>query len=390
MRLVFRQFVAILAVGAVLLLQPVHPSYAAWTGIETDFEGVVTRDPYVTGDTVPAAVWGMSGRYMLQETAGSLFFELHILAALNTSSSPSTTGTSIASSPFRVLDLESTHYEGDRTTLSSELDRLSVTFEGSLARVTIGRQAITWGEAFFFNIEDLFGAFPATETNRLHKTGIDAAAVTLSTGPFSELTAVGVPGGDEPASLGLRYQFPSGDGNFSLVGGKFAQDTSAGIGFAGDYSGTKLYFHGLLTTPDIQDSFTQFVLGAERQLDSLTHFTGELYRNGWGSSDPADYTLLALTDRFREGRSLTLGRWSAAGQVSRILSPLLTGSAALFVNLNDGSTLIRVDGGYSLSNNSDFRGGLLLGLGERKRGSILRSEYGSVPPGLFWELIVNY
>ena len=380
----------ITAASVAILLLSTLPSYAAWTGIELDFEGTLSRDPYVTGETGTTTAWGLTGRYMLQETWKDSLFELHILAGLLGNTSSSDLILFSYSSPFRVMDLEAVHSRGNRTILFSELDRLAITFEGPSVRVILGRQAITWGEAFFFNIEDIFGAFPATETNRLHKQGIDAVTLNIPTGQFSELTAVGIPADDNPGSLALRYSFPAGKGNVSLVGGESARDALIGGGFAGDFSGAKIYFHSLWIGPDTERSFTQFVLGAERWVDSVTHIMAEVYRNGWGTTDSIDYPALLLSERFLGGRILTLGRWNAAGQISRLLSPLLTGHAALFYNINDGSTLVRVDGGYSLSDNADLRSGFFLGLGDRKQGSVVKSEYGSVPLGLFWEMIVNF
>ncbi len=380
----------ILATTVTFFLLSTLPSYAAWTGIELDFEGALSRDPYVTGETNTTAVWGLTGRYMLQETWNDFLFELHILAGQMGNTSSSSLILFSYSSPFRVMDLETVHSRGDRTIFFSELDRLAVTFEGSFVRATLGRQAITWGEAFFFNIEDIFGAFPATETNRLHKQGIDAVTLTVSTGRFSELAAVGIPADDNSGSLALRYSFPAGKGNISLVGGETAGDALIGGGFAGDFSGTKIYFHSLWTDPDNDRSFTQVVLGIERWVDSVTHILAEVYRNGWGTTNRNDYPALLLTERFLSGRALTLGRWNAAGEISRLLSPLVTGRVALFYNINDGSTMVRVDGGYSLSDYADSRSGFFLGLGDRKQGSVPRSEYGTVPFGLFWEMVVNF
>ncbi|MFV2081149.1 MAG: hypothetical protein ACC669_04710 [bacterium] len=385
-----KMHIIVLTATVIFLLLSTPPLYATWTGIELDLEGALSRDPYVAGETDTSAAWGLTGRYMLQETWSDFLFELHILAGQMGNTSSSSLILFSNSSPFRVMDLEAVHSRDDRTILFSEVDRLAVTFEGSFVRATLGRQAITWGEAFFFNIEDIFGAFPAIETNRLHKQGIDAVTLNISTGRFSELAAVGIPADNNPGSLALRYSFPAGKGNISLVGGETAGDTLIGGGFAGDFSGTKIYFHSLWTDPDNERSFTQFVLGAERWVDSVTHILAEVYRNGWGTTDRNDYPALLLTERFLSGRVLTLGRWNAAGEISRLFSPLVTGHAALFYNINDGSTLVRVDGGYSLSDNADLRSGFFLGLGDRKQGSVPRSEYGSVPPSFFGELIVNF
>ena len=70
---------------------------------------------------------------------------------------------------------------------------MSLTFSIPPVSIAAGRQAISWGEAFYYNIGDLFGAFPVTETNRRYKPGIDAVAATVTLGTFSDISLVGVP-----------------------------------------------------------------------------------------------------------------------------------------------------------------------------------------------------
>jgi hypothetical protein len=360
----------------------------AWVGVEFSSSLAGIADPYeVTGNGGDGGIWEVSGRVMYQDKLGPFDAELHWLATILGSFGKADINPVSQGSPFRILDLEYIHHRGDRAAILSELDRLSLTFDASSTSIIAGRQAVSWGEAYYYNIEDLFGAFPITETNRLHKPGIDALSAAYSLGPFSDLSFVLVPSDDKDNSAAARLLFPAGKGSLTLTIGSILETEKWGAGYTVDVSGTKLYGACLLSVPEDGDNFTEAVLGAERQVGPYTHVLGELYYNGWGADDPEDYAGLQLTERYLEGGALTLGKLNAGVQISRQMTALLTITPAVFANLSDGSTLLRMDGSYSLSDFSVLTGGVFLGLGDRPDGLEMRSEYGSVPPTLYVEVV---
>lgn len=362
----------------------------AWVGLELDSSFTDIADPYdMPGYGGDGGRWETSGRIMYQESFGPVDTEFHWLATALGSFGDIEPSSAGGESPFRILDLEDTHHRGKKTTLLSEVDRLSFTLNVSKNRIIIGRQAVSWGEAYYYNIEDLFGAFPVTETNRLHKPGMDALTTTFSLGPFSDLSIVFAPSKNTENSGAARLLFPAGKGSLSLVAGSILETKKGGAGYTVDVSGTKLYGAWLLSMPDHGDDYTEAVIGAERQLGPYTHLLGELYYNGWGTDDPGDYPALLLTERYLDGMALSLGKYNAAIELSRQITALLTLTPAVFTNLTDGSALLRMDGAYSLSDFTDLTAGVFLGLGERPDGLEIKSEYGSVPPTIYLELIHN-
>jgi hypothetical protein len=76
-------------------------------------------------------------------------------------------------------------------------------------------------------------------------------------------------------------------------------------------------------------------------------------------------------------------------QMSRQVSPLLTLTPAIFANLSDGSTLLRMDGAFSLSDYTDMTGGLFIGMGDRPDAGIWQSEYGGIPISIYVEIVHN-
>jgi hypothetical protein len=373
------------------LLVLLHPVEGwAWVGFEFDGKGLwATQDYIPDGSSDGELQYELTGRFMLQERAGDFLFEGHLLGGIVGWSGTSGPIVFRSSSPFRVWDLETSKLHGDNMASFAELDRLQVTMDKPTFRLTVGRQAVTWGNAYYYNVGDLFGAFPITDISRLHKPGIDAVALILPTGTFSELSAVGVPPGDETGSAAANFLFPAGEGTLGFVGGSILDDTEVGANYSIDYKGTKIYSQLQYTDSVSGREFGQFVLGAQRQLGMWTHFLGEFYYNGWGSTDPAEYAMLRQSPRFLQGRALTVGQWETALDLSYQISPLLTGHSVGFINLTDPSMLLRLFGLYSISDLSSLIGGVSYGFGAEPEGFEVKSEYGGIPLTLNLELIVN-
>ena len=360
----------------------------AWVGLELNGKATGVADPYgATGSEGNGSLWEFSGRAMYQESFGRLDTEFHWLAQSIHSTGNLPFAQVTSGSPFRSFDLEKVHSQSNNTAFISEIDRLSLTWTTPGISLSAGRQAVSWGEAFYFNIGDLFGAFPITETNRRYKPGIDGVATTVNLGLFSGLSLVNVPVEDESDSLALNAYFPLGPGTCSLTGGRILQDDKAGSGYTVDIAGAQVYGSLMLTRTSSGNEYSQAVLGAERQVGPYTLLVGELYRNGWSSGDPDDYPLMLLTDEYTSGNVLTLGRYNMALQISRQVSPLMTLTPAIFANLSDGSTLLRMDGSWSLSDLTGLTGGLFFGMGERPDAGIPRSEYGSIPISIYVEIV---
>jgi hypothetical protein len=378
-----------LALLSLVLLIPAAEC-PAWVGLELDGKATGIVDPYgVTGTEGSGSLWEFSARAMYQNSLGSVDVEAHWLVQLLHSGGDIRIPLTPEKSPFRSLDLENSHVQSDRTVLLSEMDRLSLTWSTPGLSLAAGRQAVSWGEAFYYNFGDLFGAFPITETNRRYKPGIDAAAATLELGSFSSLSLVTVPVDDEDNSTAAHILFPLGPGTLSFTGGRILEDDKAGTGYTVDIAGTQVYGSFLMTSPSDGEEYSQAVAGFQRQVGPYTLLMGEIYRNGWSTGDPDDYPSLMLTDEYASGTLFTLGRYSTAFQVSQQVSPLVTLAPTVFANLSDGSTLFLMDGALSLSDLTDFRAGIFIGLGKRPDDGVWQSEYGSIPTTLYIELVHN-
>lgn len=372
---------------SMFLLIPGWPSDGlSWVGLELDTSVTAINDTWdmVGGD---GGRWELSGRLIFQDHLAPFDMELHWLAsAVGTFGELELAGP-YGGSPFRTLDMEKTHSEDSTTAVSSELDRLSLSLSSRSLNITVGRQAVTWGEGYYFNIHDLFGTFPITETNRLYKQGIDALAVTTSLGQFSDLALATVPSDTTSDNMAANMVMPLGPGHLLLTGGRILDGDKIGAGYTADIAGAKIYGSWLMTEEKDGERFSETAGGLESQVGPYTHLVGEIYFNGWGTDDPDEYLSLLFTERYQAGQALTLGRISGVVQVSRQVTPLLTITPALFGNLSDGSALVRLDGGWSFSDLTSLTGGIFVGMGKRPESGILKSEYGGAPLTVYLELV---
>ncbi len=93
------------------------------------------------------------------------------------------------------------------------LDRANVTFVLPWLDVIVGRQAITFGKAYFWNPLDVFLPFDPRQFDRDYKAGVDAVRLNIPFGEFTGLNLIGVLGSTISMELledkGLK--FSSGD-----------------------------------------------------------------------------------------------------------------------------------------------------------------------------------
>jgi hypothetical protein len=361
--------------------------------LRTVAEGIA--DPYgvvpgATGEGWGAA--GLSARLMASERAEPFALEVHLLLEAAAAGAGAPPLAEPDSSPFRAWDLTTGGVRDDGRVLSlAEVDRCALSWEGTGTRVTAGRFAVTWGQGWFFNPFDLFGAFALTAVDRSWKAGIDGAAATVSLGEFAEAAAVAAMTDEEdhPGSGAVRMIFPAGRWSLTVLAGKVLDEQAAGVGASADLAGSKVYGEALHTRPGDEEDFLQAVLGWERQTGPNTHLLVEGYFNGWGSAHPDDYPALLLSSRFLAGRAPALGRAEAAVEATGQLAPLLVAGAGAVANLSDGSVLVHLLGDYSLSDFASIKGGVFAGLGERPRAGLPRSEYGSYPVRAYLEATLN-
>ncbi len=199
-----------------LLLLPVGPARALLGDSDENF-GLDGNLRTVTAATVnydypmlfgpDNASDGLSQSLLRLVAGGSpaewLLYELHAVQSLNFSSSsasltlgPGLFAGGATHTRYRAATLRWDWAEEADLQASLWLDRAQLKFVLPFADLTIGRQAISFGKAYFWNPLDVFLAFDPRSFDRDYKAGVDALRIDIPFGDFSGLNLV--------ASLGRR------------------------------------------------------------------------------------------------------------------------------------------------------------------------------------------
>ncbi|MEJ2133845.1 MAG: hypothetical protein P8X86_01220, partial [Desulfofustis sp.] len=145
----------------------------------------------------------------------------------------------IPSDENQLFDLTKIISEGDDYILYQRLDRLFFAYDSAIGNISIGRQALTWGNGLLFNPADLINPFAPSDIIRDYKIGSDMVLYQNGFRIVSDLQAVIVPrtGDDseldsDQSTYGLKTRFSGGPGDLDLYLMKNYQDPVLGAGFS--------------------------------------------------------------------------------------------------------------------------------------------------------------
>ena len=270
------------------------------------------------------------------------------------------------------------------------LDRCNAMVSVGKLDLTLGRQAVTFGHAYFWNPLDVFMAFDPRQFDREYKAGVDGLRADFALGPFSGVNLVAVAGrkqdqsgryggtrtldADWEGSAVLGRLFGTASGwDLALQGGKVFGGYQAGCGWAGEIGpvGVRgevagftamrgVAYATLSGVPvELEDSVLA-VAGAGRRFDSSLDIEAEYLYNG---AAPAG--LEAAATLVESGDSFQMGRHLAGLTASYEFMPLLTGRLTGVYSFSDGSAFVGPGFVYSAGNEAEFLAGASLNFGER-------------------------
>ena len=311
--------------------------------------------------------------------------------------------------PYRLAGARRDWGDGGGVRGSAHLDRAHLRIAFERADLTVGRQAITFGKAWFWNPLDVFLPFGSTQFDRDYKPGVDALRVDLPLGDLSGATLVGVPGrapsGAAPAGGGdawyrsalVARAFGNARGwDAAAQGGKILGGYQLGGAVTGELGGLELrgeaaWFAaqdgtGAGVTGSEIGSHLSAVAGAGRGFAARgLQLQAEYLYNGAARGD--------LRQRFAlvaEGRLRHAGRHLLGALASGRIHPLVSGSLAGLWGIGDGSWLAQPGLVWSAADEVEVVGGAVIARGPRPLGETaedlrFRSEFGTCPDFYYLE-----
>ncbi len=256
----------------------------------------------------------------------------------------------------RLMDLTKMIDETDDYLFYHRLDRFSMTFLSEWGSLSVGRQALTWGNGILFNPMDLFNPFSPTDIDRDYKTGEDMATARFYMKEGQEFQLLYVPRRDSKggsvewneSSIAGKLHFSQGETEFDIMAARHYKDFVTGFGSAGyfmdaawrlDVTWTLLDeridrdgFHSV--TANIDYSWAWF----GKNIYGLVEYYSTGLGRGNYSQRATDPDMLR---RFERGEIFTIGRNYIAGQIQIEIHPLSKIFLTLINNLNDPSGLIQ-------------------------------------------------
>ncbi|MCF8266628.1 MAG: hypothetical protein K9I69_01010 [Ignavibacteriales bacterium] len=259
------------------------------------------------------------------------------------------------------------------------IDRLYLTYLGSLFKVTAGRQRIAWGSGRIWNPTDLFNPISPVNFTQIAKPGADAIKINCALGNFSDIELVYNYGETHNAAIRVRINYIGYD--FILISGSFDNTPIGGFDITGDLLGAGIRLEGIYRFDKKREDsgYPSFILGADYQLTPDVYGLLEYFHNGGGDTDPADYDYASISS----GRLTQPGKDYLAASLVYMLNPLLSSTITLLHNSWDKSSLIMPVIEYEWTQSFTISAGFLITNGTNE------SEFGSYDDlaymnGIFW------
>lgn len=297
----------------------------------------------------------------------------------------SVAGFGVSALPGRAVDLESVWIDDERLRVWHDVDRLALSVYTAVADVTVGRQAITWGNAQLFPVADLWARFSPFELDTEEKPGVDAVRVLTYPTPDLELDAVVADrGARDDVSAGVRASLSVADADVYAAAGRLWNEAMALAGATWLLETVRLRAEAVLPR-DLDEGRwldPRATAGADWIGPRVT-VTGELHFNGLGADDPSGYLDRLSSESFARGESYFLGRAYVGGSVAWTADAAerLRLAGSVLVNLDDGSAALSPVGRWDLGQATTLSVGGLVTLGDVPDfGGTLpqpRSEYGT-------------
>jgi len=247
------------------------------------------------------------------------------------------------------------HREGTRTGYH-RLDRLAYHHRASWGSLTIGREAITWGNGILFNPMDLFNPFAPTDVERTYKAGDDLVLINLGPATWNggmDWQVLAVPRrhpqsgnlSTGESSLALKAHAFTDSGEWDFLLAIHRDEPVLAIGRSG-YLGEAVWRSDFVAGGAGKgDTLLAAVLNLDRSwsaFDRNWYGALEFHYTSIGEDDPADArSNSTLLERLFRGEQHTLGHAYLGGTLQCEVHPLLNAHVAAIVNLGDPSGILQ-------------------------------------------------
>lgn len=363
-----------------------------------------------------------------------LKFELHGIASTLIRGSPNAQIGLFASANeslamrYRLFDAQYDLIDDPNLQASASLERANLSFYFGPADLVIGRQALSFGKAFFWNPLDVFRPFDPSQFDRDYKSGVDAIRISVPLSEDSEISVVAASSEDSPetdqdrwysSALILRLDSNLASWALAVQAGKIFGGYQLGAAASGELFKIPLRAEAAYFEPHPDDNVGRhavFVLGSGYHFQNSLHIELEYFYNRAAVATPVALQRERLrsegqfipninqhiaslnNDQVRrfygfahglgEGRLLQVSSQLAGIMLSYNIFEILSASLSSIVSLSDQSAIIQPGLRLSIADEADLFVGGMISLGKRASGETTfcaqiggcpESEFGTYP-----------
>jgi hypothetical protein len=288
----------------------------------------------------------------------------------------------------RLMDLTANIEDGGRHRSLHRLDRLALRYRKGHWAVSLGRQAVSWGNGMVFSPMDLFNPFAPTVVDQDYKAGDDLILVErlLSGGSDLQFLAIGRrdASGDitgQAGSVAVKWHAFIGEAEMELLAAKHYTDQVLAVSTRLPLGGAMLRSDIVATRLRDGDVEVSGVANLDYSIvvgEILVYMFAEYYRNGFGVKNmPTSLSMLPepLQTRLVRGEVFNIMRDYGAVGFAIPWHPLVNQSLAVLSNLHDSSSLLQTSVSYEPGDSQRLQLGVVKPLGRAG------DEFGGIPLG---------
>ncbi|MCB1685315.1 MAG: hypothetical protein KDI31_12540, partial [Pseudomonadales bacterium] len=192
----------------------------------------------------------------------------------------------------RLMDLTWVLDSGASHQLLHRIDRMAMQYNGTSWGLTVGRQAVSWGNGQVFQPMDLFSPFAPTTVDRDYKSGDDLILLDKLFSDGSDLQLLAVARRDfegdvshRASSAAAKWHRFVGSGELELVGGQHYEDQVFGVSWRMPLGGALLRSDIIATRLDEGDWKVSGILNLDYSFtvnERVAYVAAEYYHNDFG------------------------------------------------------------------------------------------------------------
>ncbi len=313
-----------------------------------------------------------------------------------------------ASSSYRAIDFDSLLYPNADSAIGSvriyhNLDRANVQIGTNFADISIGRDAVAWGSARTINPTDVVAPYSHDQLDTEDRVGVDAIRVRIPIGVLGEVDTGYIFGTDfdfNKSAIFFRAQMNAATTDFSMLLMELQKDLLIGFDVTRGILGAGFWIEIAYVLTDVfdektdsADNYLRTSVGLDYSFNGKTYTFLEYHYNGAGTDKPDNYLTNIDQSAYTHGGVYLLGVHYLAPGISHQLTPLISLSGQMLINLTDPSIWLAPNIAYNIAEDIHLSVGGLISLGKTpKNGETtqFQSEFGSYPNLFFTSFNVYY